>query len=183
MIIFSVSGRNQRKVELENALNNAMQTALEGIMEPSEYSPTSNEELIADFQQAFFMQINSKSDITLNVLYVDYEKGILCVEAVSEFNYLTGAKGSVAVTKNIILDIYEDELKKTTNEVTFYVTGVPYRNYTYFYDVNIVAPPTPTKEGETFLGWSERTTDLMYTADTITSLQCDRKMEFDAVFE
>lgn len=183
LIIFSVDGRVQRKIELENALNNAMTVALEGIMESKEYAPASNEELIADFEQAFFIQINSMSDINLDYLDVDYEKGLLSVEAVSHFTYLTGAEGSVAVQKSMILDLYEDELSKTTFDVTYMVQGNKYRNYKVFYGSTLWTPPTPSVEGQTFKGWKDEATSQLYNEEQVQTLVCDRKMVFVAVFE
>lgn len=183
LIIFSVNGRVQRKIELENALNNAMTVALEGTMESKNYAPASNEDLIADFEQAFFMQINSVSDITLNYPDIDYEKGLLSVEAISHFKYLTGNSGSVSVKKSMILDLYEDELSKTAYDVTYMVHGNTYRNYKIHYGKNLWTPPTPEIEGLTFKGWKDDATETLYTEEQLQTVVCDRKMIYIAVFE
>lgn len=181
LTIFSITGREQREVELENALNNAMETALEGLMEVKEYQPSSNEELIADFQQAFFMQINSMSDITINILDVDYEKGLLGVEAISEFTYFTGTKGSVSVTKWMILDKYENELSNTSYEITYLVKTQMYRRYSINYGENLIVPPQPDT-GSVITGWKETATGQIYTEAQLTAITCDHKMTFEAVY-
>lgn len=180
-ILFSVNGKTERKNELETALNNSMTTALNGIMENSEYAPQSNEELIAEFEQAFFTEINSMSDITLNYLDVDYEKGLLSVEAISKFKYLTGTPGSVAVKKTIILDVYEDESGKVEYDVTYKVYGKTYRSYKVGKGENLIVPPELNLDNVTVSGWKNTKTEQIYQINELQTLICEKDMEFIAV--
>ncbi len=49
------------------------------------YSVNSNDELVADFMEALLVQINSDSTVVVNVLDVDYQKGLLSVEVIEKY--------------------------------------------------------------------------------------------------
>lgn len=189
MLIFIIAGfygKTIRKQELENALNNGMQVAIEMIAEDSTYAPKSNEELIADLQQAIVMQINSQiNELTINVVAADYKKGILKVEAIVTYPHLSGGEGSVAVTKTIILDYYQEELKKQELKLTFNTQGKLYRCYTVNYGDTIIIPPTPSYNGKNFVGWKiDDANQTIYTdMNALKEIVMETSMTFEAVFE
>lgn len=181
-IIMSVSGRTARKTELENALTNAMETTLKSLMD-SEYAPKDNEEFIAIFEQAFYMQINSASNVSYNVISVDCHKGLLKIEAVETFTYFTGTKGSVAVVKTAVLDRYDTSIGTKTYQIRYEVDAMLYRSYSVLNGLKITAPVAPTKDGKTFVGWKDSTSGIVYTTEEIKNITCENNMTFIAVFE
>ena len=184
LIIMTTNGRTTRKTELENALNNAAEIAMEMIAAGDDYSPQSNDELFADFAQAFFMQINSVSDVELVPLALDYKKGLLDVEAISHYTHLNGSKGSVSVRKTIILEVYQEEVAKQTFTITFLVNGAKYRVYTIYYGDTCPVPPTPIlDEGLTFIGWKDFLGELNYSESELASIIPESDMELWAIIE
>lgn len=181
-IIMSTSGRTARKLELENALTNAMETTLKSLMD-GEYAPTSDEELIAMFEQAFYMQINSASNVTYNVVSVDYRKGLLKIEAVETFTYFTGTTGSVSVVKTAVLDRYDTTIGTKTYQIRYEVDAMLYRSYSVLNGLKISVPAAPSKDGKAFSGWKNEKTGEIYTTDELKNITCDSDMTFIAVFQ
>lgn len=185
-IMAALYGRTVRRIELENALNNSMQMAIEMIAEDSQYAPKSNKELVADLHEAMIFNINSAiTELTINVIAVDYNKGLMKVEAIAKYPHLSGGEGSVSVTKTIILDYYEEELQKTECNIYYYVYGKLHRSYTVNYGDNAIVPPSPTYDGKTFKGWKmegedgETYTDLTELENVIV----EKSITLHAMFE
>lgn len=183
-IMAGMYGRTTRKQELENALNNGMQIAVEMIAEDSAYAPTSNEELIADLEQAMIMQLHSAiNELTINVVAADYKKGILKVEAVATYPHLSGGEGTVSVTKTIILDYYQEERQKQEYKIYYYINGKLYRSYTVNYGGTVIVPPSPEMDGKTFKGWKAEDGTLYQNMDTLMNVTVTKGLTFQAVFE
>ena len=113
LILYTMHGRSIRQEELDDALTAGMKTALEQVREGGSYAPESNEELTAMFLQSFLMQINSNSKVTVHILDVDYEKGLLSVRATLTYRHPVGTEGRVVSEKTAIVEVdkernYED---------------------------------------------------------------------------
>ena len=183
LLVFTVFGRQTRTTELNNGLNNAMTIAI-GMLE-EESAPTSNEELVADFMQAFFMQIDSASDITIEILDVDYTIGLLSVRATSHYKHLTGQDGSVSVEKTIILEAYEDETAITFSDITYTVAGRLYRSYEVQTGSKHIVPPNPTGESGTFAGWQITTgmnKGTVYSPSSLSNMNVEEDVIYVAIF-
>lgn len=105
MTIYTIDGRNVRQTELNNALKLSMESAMDQLI-LADGNPQSEEEWKAMFVQSVVMQIDSASDLTVNILEADMDKGILSVEAVLTFRHPVGTKGRVAVQRTILLEEY-----------------------------------------------------------------------------
>ena len=182
VIIMSTNGKITREQELDNALNNAMEVAIKSLMDDT-YAPKSNEELIAVFEQVFYMQIESASNVTYNVISVDYQKGLLKIEAVETFKYFTGNQGSVAVTKTVVLDRYDASIGTTNYTIRYEVDAMLYRSYSILNGKKISVPPTPIKDGKTFVGWKSENDGTVYTQNQLTNMTCVGNITFIAVFQ
>lgn len=104
---FTVLGRSTRQVELDNALKSSMEEAINSLMY-EEGGPQTEEAWKAAFLQSMAVQINSASDLTVNFLEVDMEKGLLSVEAVLTWNHPIGTKGRVSSVRTAFLEVYEE---------------------------------------------------------------------------
>ena len=185
LLVFTTFGRQTRKAELNNGLNNAMQIAIEMLQEDPQYTPKSNEELVADFIQAFSMHIDSSSDIELEILDVDYELGLLSVRATANYKHLTGSDGKVVVEKTIVLEKYEKENAITYSYITYMVDGASYRSYEVKNGDTHILPPTPTIDGKTFAGWQFMNPEgngAIYTTDQLHSMVVSENVTYIAVF-
>lgn len=182
LIIMSTNAKTVRKTEIENALSDAIETALKLTKEDVAYAPQSNDELIADFKEAFFMQIESSTNIQINILAVDYQKGILFVEAIGTFKYPNGQEGSVAVVKKGIVDSYEENTKVAEYTVIYKIGSSGYRTYTVSEGSALIIPPNPSTDGLNFSGWMDEKSGIIYTTNELKSITCSEDREFSAVF-
>ena len=185
LFIFTVYGRNVREQEINDGLNNAMKIAVEGLMEDREYLPESNEEFISDFTQAFIMHVNSASTITIEILDVDYKSGLLSVRVTSEYKHLTGAPGKVSLEKTIILEQYTNENAIMTYTVSYFVEGIPYKQYDLDEGTKHVVPANPTGSG-TFKGWKVlegSRAGTTYTVANLANLTVTENVTYIAVFQ
>lgn len=104
---FTIHGRSFRQVELDNALKSSMEDAMTSLLY-EEGRPKTEEEWKAAFLQSLALQINSTSDLTVNILEADMEAGILSVEATLNWTHPIGTRGSVSNTMTVIMEEYEE---------------------------------------------------------------------------
>ena len=179
LCVFAVFGRTTRQSELETATTNSLDLVMQMIGEDPLYAPSSNEELIADFEQAFFTQINAAPEsITFNYIAVDYEKGLIRVEVIEKYMHLNGVRAKVSVEKTVIQDIYEEEKANETYTVTFKVNGDTFRTYTLNYGDTMVVPPEyPNK---TITRWKDVATETSYSKTDLVTMTVESNMTFEA---
>ena len=161
----------------------AVEQALENLKIDKQYSIASTEEFVADFTQRLILGIDSESDITVNILAVDIEKGLLDVEVIETYHQLNGSVGKASYRKTVILDeIYPDAVEQVT--ITFLVEreGIwePYKVFSIAQGGNVIFPGAqPSKEGHRFVGWSKSED----STETVASAVAEPNMKFYAVFE
>lgn len=106
VIIMTLCGINMRQNELNRAVDSALQDTVENQFDSKTYSVSSNDEFIADFMEALLVQINSDCSIKVNVLDVDYQKGLLSVEVIEKYKHPIGTEGQVSVKRTVIMEQY-----------------------------------------------------------------------------
>lgn len=111
VIVMTLWGINIRQNELNNAVNVALKETIENQFDSKTYSVNSNDELVADFMEALLVQINSDSTVVVNVLDVDYRKGLLSVEVIEKYKHPIGTEGQVSVKQTAIMEQYRVNIK------------------------------------------------------------------------
>ncbi|MEA5008187.1 hypothetical protein [Clostridium tyrobutyricum] len=111
VIVMTLWGINIRQNELNNAVNGALKETIENQFDSKTYSINSNDELVADFMEALLVQINSDSTVVVNVLDVDYQKGLLSVEVIEKYKHPIGTEGQVSVKRTAIMEQYRVNIK------------------------------------------------------------------------
>ena len=106
VIVMTLCGTNIRKNELNRAVDSALQDTVENKFDSKTYSVNSNDEFIADFIEALLVQINSDCTVQINVLDVDYQKGLLSVEVIEKYKHPIKTEGQVAVKRTVIMEQY-----------------------------------------------------------------------------
>lgn len=104
---FTIHGRSIRQVELDNALKSSLEDAM-FVLTYEEGVPETEEEWKAYFLQSLAVQINSASDLTVEFLEADMEKGILSVEATLNWTHPIGTPGQVSCSMTVIMEEYEE---------------------------------------------------------------------------
>lgn len=106
VIVMTLYGTNMRQNELNRAVDSAVEDTVENQFDNKTYSVSSNDEFIADFIEALLVQINSDCSVKVNVLDVDYQKGLLSVEVIEKYKHPIGTDGQVSVKKTVIMEQY-----------------------------------------------------------------------------
>lgn len=104
---FTIHGRSIRQVELDNALKSSMEEAMTSLMY-EEGRPRDEEEWKAAFLQSLAIQINSVSDLHVEIIEADMERGVLSVEATLTWIHPIGTEGSVSSRMTVIMEEYEE---------------------------------------------------------------------------
>ena len=177
MAAYTVYGRSVRKTELDNALSSAMQKAMQ-MLDAEEYAPRSNEEFAALFLEAFAMNIESSSDVTVHILDADFEKGLLSVEAVLTYRHPVGTTGRVSARKTIIREEYAEGGGEESFVIQYIADGELYKKYVLKKGTPLIVPAEP--QNGAFLGWRKLEEDDVLLPE---SLLADRDYTFMAVFE
>lgn len=105
----TIYGRSARYTELENALNSSMEAAMEDRNGPRNTAPSDNQEFAALFMERFIEQIDSSSDVKVEILSIDVDNGLLSVKATENFKHLNGKEGQISVVKTITAEEYRTD--------------------------------------------------------------------------
>lgn len=158
-ILFSLDSRSIRQQEIENALEEALKSCAD-IWADSTYTAQTEDEFAADLIQTITTQIESDSAVSIRILDLDNEKGIVSAEAVLKYNYPNGKTGTVSTVKTVIMEknvFNPDADIKQTYTVAFYLPDVPedelYKQYKALENAACIVPENPEIEGKTFVRW------------------------------
>lgn len=158
-ILFSLDSRSIRQQEIENALEEALKSCAD-IWADSTYTAQTEDEFAADLIQTITTQIESDSAVSIRILDLDNEKGIVSAEAVLKYNYPNGKTGTVSTVKTVIMEknVFNPEANiKQTYTVAFYLPDVPedelYKQYKVLENAACIVPENPEIEGKTFVRW------------------------------
>ena len=159
-ILFSLDSRSIRQQEIENALEEALKSCAESIWADSTYTAQTEDQFAADLIQTITTQIESDSAVSIRILDLDNEKGIVSAEAVLKYNYPNGKTGTVSTVKTVIMEknvFNPDADIKQTYTVEFYLPDVPedelYKQYKVLENAACIVPENPEIEGKTFVRW------------------------------
>lgn len=159
-ILFSLDSRSIRQQEIENALEEALKSCAESIWVNSTYAAQTENEFAADLIQTITTQIESDSAVSIRILDLDNEKGIVSAEAVLKYKYQNGKTGTVSTVKTVIMEknvFNPDADIKQTYTVEFYLPDVPedelYKQYKVLENAACIVPENPEIEGKTFVRW------------------------------
>lgn len=158
-ILFSLDSRSIRQQEIENALEEALKSCAD-IWADSTYTAQTEDEFAADLIQTITTQIESDSAVSIRILDLDNEKGIVSAEAVLKYKYPNGKTGTVSTVKTVIMEknvFNPDADIKQTYTVAFYLPDVPedelYKQYKVLENAACIVPENPEIEGKIFVRW------------------------------
>lgn len=178
-IVESLHSKEYRTVELSEAVDNALIATMNNVAGNKCYTIGSNEEFVEDFKQILMTSIDSTSELDIEVLNADYEKGILSVKVTENYDYLNGRQGTVTKTATVLLDQKQQE--KNYYTVKYYVGDSLYKCYQLAEGVAIIVPKNPELDGMSFVCWKNKNGDVVDMSDGGTILESN--MELYAVFQ
>ena len=191
LVSLTVYSYNARQNEVEEALTVAVEQALKDLVIDQETVSEDPNEFVADFVQWLVLGIDSDSEITVNILAMDLEKGLLDVEVIERFQQVNGSIGTASYRKTVILDQIPIK-QKETHSVKFmvedgYSSGSfkSYKEFTLTEGANVIFPgANPSMEGYAFVGWSltQPSAENNYSPNIISAAEVSGDMVFYAVF-
>lgn len=185
LILLTIYEQNTRQNELEDSLSVAIEQSLENLKTKQNYSIANTDEFVADFIQNLIVSIESDSDIKVEILNVDFEKGLLDVNVVETFIQPNGSKNNVSCRKTVILEEYSGTsaqyfmVEFLTPHAENSGEFVEFKTYSISSGSLIIIPSIPpAKEGFTFIGWSQTKPDESndYSPETISIDDVDGKL-------
>ena len=87
IILMAIYGRMNHSMELQSNLSSVMEEQINEMMLNEEYSITNTQEFLTDFIGNLVVALDGKYDLTIDVLQVDMEKGILAVRVTGCYPY------------------------------------------------------------------------------------------------
>lgn len=99
-----IDGKAAYLQELEDALSVSVSQTMKEVMEQESYGIENRNEFIAAFLQALIVRTNSDVDMTVNVISVDLEQGLMDVEVVEEIQFLQMEAKRLSVRRTVIFE-------------------------------------------------------------------------------
>lgn len=104
VILITVGGRSNRQSELDSTLDAVVEETLSNVKADHTYEIANYQEFLADFMQALSVNLDCDSDIIINVLKADMEKGLLSIEVIEKYTHPNGKSGTVKCDKTVIFN-------------------------------------------------------------------------------
>lgn len=150
-VSLGVSGKSVRANEMETSLNAAIEQSLEQLCIEKGSVAGDYQDMVADFNRLLLLQMESDSDIQVEILTADAQKGVLDVRITERYQNILGQEREAVCRKSVILEEYAQ--KKSYHTVTFLVDGAIYDQYSLYEGGKIQFPEAPKKAGKTFHCW------------------------------
>lgn len=104
MTLLSTESKMDRQDELNRAVSAAVKQTVDDSQVSEQKEITSNKEMVAHFIQLMSVNMNSDSNVSVEVMGVDYKEGMLDVLVTEKFKYLNGKNGTVSIRKCAIYE-------------------------------------------------------------------------------
>lgn len=177
-ITLAVSGKHVRENEMETSLNTAIEQALEQLQNEEENGPESPQELVARFNQLLLLQVESDSELQVEILSADARRGVLDVRITETYRNIMGNEKKAVCRKSVILEEYSE--KRAYHTVTFLSEGEVYDRYSLYEGGTVVLPEAPEKDGKTFRCWVKQGESQAWDP---AHAAVEENLILDAVFE
>ena len=152
MIVMTINGRMNRSMEITSNLSSVVEETMENLVSNPKYSIQNTNEFVADLAETLSIAIDAESDITVDILQCDKEKGLLSVKVTLSYVHPNGNLGTVECEKLAIFNrSLEDEVEQY--RVTFYVGSDIYKEYVVTEGTIITAPVFTSLSEGVFYRW------------------------------
>lgn len=191
--LLQIVNLNTRSVDIQDNLQEALETSLSTAMSEHGYTIGSDDELVADVSEGVVLAVNDPhADITVQVNKVDKDLGIVSVKVTVKYpsvlngNAQTGGAGSTVTAERTIILEPDNPAQAGQHEVTFLTPdGALYKRYLLTEDSqHLPYPSYPAGNGQTFVGWTDKATGTLYSSrDKFSVLPLDKSYTFVAVLQ
>ena len=158
--ILTMSHRTLRESEMENSLADVVKSALDEVVQTQDLDITNEDALMASFYESLLQRINAGKegnedpnfDLQVDIAGIDTEKGILAIHVEEKY---TKPNGKIGEVKCDATATFDEKKTSKRHDVTFYVDDALWLTYEITEKETFVEPEAPTKEGQTFIGWTK----------------------------
>lgn len=172
----TLSGKSARAEEIENNMDTAIEQTVENVLKTQKYSIADKNEFIADFIQNLALNLDSDSDITVEVLKANPDKGILSINVIATYIHPNGNTGEYESNQTVIFERFEDEETViNTYIVSFYRNLEDLQNEKAAYKIfelqegsSLILPLDPVQDGKTFSGWKDESGNKINISELVT---------------
>lgn len=113
----------------------------------------------ADLIQSFIINLQSDSNISIDVMGIDAKKGVASLKIKEQFQNILGRSSEVSNQRTVIFNqIQKEEQKNYT--LNFYLTKEDllnkqnaYKSFEMLEHEKMICPQNPSMQGKTFLSW------------------------------
>jgi len=156
LILSTMHGRLDRRMELESNLSSIVEEIVEDMVLNSYYVGQSTDVVKEDLYQMLSKVIDASSEIAIDILGCDMEKGILSVRVTLSYRHPNESIGAIVCEKCVILNQLVQEVEEKCR-VSFYVGADLYKEYVVAKETMIDIPVSPMIENGAFYGWMDET--------------------------
>ena len=154
LTIITVTGTMNREIEIEDSLKQAVENSVEACTTRYGYSLDDNDQFVADLIAKLSNAIENDSDIKVDVMGVDKDKGYLSVRVTEYYKSVIGTPKSFMCETTAYLDKGGSDNMKNGITITFIDDDGSYLGeQTTERGEAVIAAITPQKSGKTFNGW------------------------------
>lgn len=186
VIVCQVCLANHRVNNLQDNLQEAMESSLNAAMSDRSYSIDTSEELIADVVEGIVVYLDNNAALDVNVKEADVTTGLLSIEVIEHYPTAAGKMQDIKCERTILLEHYSNNLPGS-HEITYVVKAtdgsgndVVYKQYTLKESATMIVPKNPTIAGYRFDGWMLDGTSNVLSSTNIKALAIDKDYKFVA---
>jgi len=197
VIVASICNTQNRDVNIKDNVRETLETSLDITLEQKSYSISNISEFITDLSTTMSSYLPDNTELVLDVQSLDNVEGLVSVKATVNYTLESTDKSSsipssITCTKTVFLDkedpLYYENIKQGKTFTLTYqlpnVLGEPitYKIYTLVNEEAIKIPPVPVMELNSFQGWKDVNTGILYSEATLKALPLSKSYQFIAVF-
>jgi len=197
VIVASICNTQNRDVNIKDNVRETLETSLDITLEQKSYSISNISEFITDLSTTMSSYLPDNTELVLDVQSLDNVEGLVSVKATVNYTLESTDKSSsipssITCTKTVFLDkedpLYYENIKQGKTFTLTYqlpnVLGEPitYKIYTLVNEEAIKIPPVPVMDLNSFQGWKDVNTGILYSEATLKALPLSKSYQFIAVF-
>ena len=119
LTVITITGVMNREIEIENALAEAVENSIEACSGRHDYSLDNNEQFVADLMIELSNAIENDSDLKIDVMGVDKDKGYMSIRVTEYYKTVIGATKTAYCETTAFLDRGSTDITSNAVTVTF----------------------------------------------------------------
>ena len=168
LIVLTIYGRMNRSMELKSSLPSVMEETVESLIQNQDETMESDEEVLKRFTNELLLCLETQSDVMIDILQFDREKGILSVRVTEIFGHPNGKKGTVSCERTVISDTLPENEEIRRFRVRFWINEECYKIYEIQDNDEIQEPYVPENVTDKLKGWMNTEGNLLCFPQKIT---------------